>query len=178
MIEIKSENEKNLFELDLKHARANLNLRQIKSPIDGVVVKRYAMPGEFVETDPILQIAQLDPLRIEVVSPVENYGKIKKGMQAKILPEFGEYDALIATVVVVDKVIDAASGTFGVRLELKNEDYAIPGGLKCRAQFMPELAIVDEVVNVAPASTVIKDENIMVELSTDKELICSSIGPY
>lgn len=143
----KSENEKKLFELELQQAKANLNLRQVKSPIDGVVVKRYAMPGEFVETKPILQIAQLDPLKIEVVSPVSNYGKIVKGMRAKILPEFGEYGTLIAEVVVVDKVIDAASGTFGVRLELANKDHTIPGGLKCRVIF------IDEIVKAKPAGT-------------------------
>lgn len=174
----KSENEKNLYELDLKHARANLDLRQIKSPIDGVIVKRYAMPGEFVETKPILQIAQLDPLSIEVVSPVSNYGKIKKGMQAKILPEFGEYEALIATVVVVDKVIDAASGTFGVRLELANKDYAIPGGLKCRVRFMPELAIVEEVIDAVPASRSMLANKDTVDVVDDEEMMCSSIGPY
>ena len=133
------------------------------------------MPGEFVETKPILQIAQLDPLSIEVVSPVLNYGKIKKGMQAKILPEFGEHEALIATVVVVDKVIDAASGTFGVRLELANKDYAIPGGLKCSVQFMPELAIVDEVIDAVPASgSMVANKDIV----DDEEMMCSSIGPY
>jgi hypothetical protein len=43
-----------------------------------------------------------------------------------------------ARVVVVDRLIDAASNTFGVRLELPNEDYAIPGGLRCDVRFMPE----------------------------------------
>ena len=134
-----SDNDKKLAELELKHAKTNLNLRKIKSPINGVVVKRYANPGEFVETKPILQLAQLDPLflRIEVVSPVANYGKIVKGMRASIVPEFGEYDGLVAEVVVVDKVVDAASGTFSIRLELDNKSHAIPGGLRCSAKFMP-----------------------------------------
>lgn len=132
-----SDNDRKLAELELKHAKTNLNLRKIKSPINGVVVKRYANPGEFVETKPILQLAQLDPLRIEVVSPVANYGKIVKGMRANIVPEFGEYEGLVAEVVVVDKVVDAASGTFSIRLELDNKNHAIPGGLKCSAKFMP-----------------------------------------
>ena len=188
----KSENEKNLFELELQQAKANLDLRQIKSPIDGVVVKRYAMPGEFVETKPILQLAQLDPLKIEVVSPVSNYGKIIKGMKARILPEFGDYDDLIAEVVVVDKVIDAASGTFGVRLELANKDYAIPGGLKCRVSFIDEVVKAKQVANATvtpaqiepdmplPASDVAGSEIIApsVAKTADEVLLCSSIGPY
>ena len=36
---------------------------------------------------------------------------------------------------VVDRVVDAASGTFGVRLELPNPNYALPAGLKCKVRF-------------------------------------------
>ncbi len=40
-----------------------------------------------------------------------------------------------ATVKIVDKVIDAASGTFVARLELPNPTYTLPGGLRCQAEF-------------------------------------------
>jgi len=33
-------------------------------------------------------------------------------------------------------VIDAASGTFGVRLELPNPSQDIPSGLHCRVRFL------------------------------------------
>jgi hypothetical protein len=35
----------------------------------------------------------------------------------------------------VDRVIDAASGTFGVRLELPNRERKIPAGVRCRVRF-------------------------------------------
>ncbi|MFB3111528.1 MAG: efflux RND transporter periplasmic adaptor subunit, partial [Gemmatimonadales bacterium] len=35
-------------------------------------------------------------------------------------------------------VIDSASGTFGVRLELPNPDHSIPGGVHCQIQFLDE----------------------------------------
>jgi multidrug efflux pump subunit AcrA (membrane-fusion protein) len=41
----------------------------------------------------------------------------------------------VATVKIVDKVIDAASGTFVARLELPNPTNALPGGLRCTAEF-------------------------------------------
>jgi hypothetical protein len=34
---------------------------------------------------------------------------------------------------VIDSLINAASGTFGVFLEVANPDSAIPAGIKCRA---------------------------------------------
>jgi hypothetical protein len=43
-----------------------------------------------------------------------------------------------ATITVVDRVIDAASGTFGVRLALPNADYAVPGGLGCKIRFLSD----------------------------------------
>ena len=196
-----SDNDNKLAELELKHAKTNLNLRQIKSPIDGVVVRRYANPGEFVETKPILQLAQLNPLRIEVVSPVANYGKIVKGMQATISPEFGDYKNLVAKVVVVDKVIDAASGTFSIRLELDNKNHAIPGGLKCSAKFMSDslteakiekLPIkkspIKKVAAIAtksipePTLEVNSNKNPTTttpfETSGEDYLLCTTIGPY
>jgi hypothetical protein len=49
-------------------------------------------------------------------------------MHAQVKTEFGSFENLVAEVVVVDKVIDAASGTFGIRLELENRDNRVPGG--------------------------------------------------
>lgn len=173
-----SDNDKKLSELELQHARTSLALRQIKSPIDGVVVKRYFTTGEFVENKPIIKLAQLNPLKIEVVSPVENYGKIVKGMRAKIYPEFGEYTDLIAEVVVVDKVVDAASGTFGVRLKLDNKDHAIPGGLKCKVQFMFNAASVASETVEAVTSALPEDEVFSDMSATDEALLCATLGPY
>ncbi|MGD8802101.1 MAG: efflux RND transporter periplasmic adaptor subunit [Gammaproteobacteria bacterium] len=127
-----------LNELEVEHALANLELRKIRSPIDGVVADRYLMPGEFIEDNPILKLAQLDPLRVEVVAPVTYFNQIKNGMHAQVKTEFGSFEDLVAEVIVVDKVIDAASGTFGIRLELDNKDHQVPGGLKCTVRFFDE----------------------------------------
>jgi RND family efflux transporter MFP subunit len=129
------ETESFLSRLELKQARAVLSQRTITSPINGIVVERYLGKGEFVGSDPILKIAQLNPLNIEVILPIDAFGKVTKGMQAKILPQLpigGEY---AAKVVIVDRVVDAASGTIGVRLELPNPKNRLPAGIKCRVEF-------------------------------------------
>lgn len=173
-----SDSELKLFELELKQAEANLEQRRIRSPIDAVVADRYLMPGEFVEDNPILKIAQLDPLRVEVVSPVAHFGRIKKGMHAQIKTEFGNFDDLVAKVVVVDKVIDAASGTFGIRLELPNSDNRVPGGLKCKVRFFSQQEEA-EYVRLHPDKPVSKPEIALAEESvTDKVEQCFSLGPF
>ena len=70
--------------------------------------------------------------------PSAMFGTIKLGMKAAVEPEFPGDQVYVATVTIVDRVIDAASGTFGVRLELPNADQAIPGGLHCQVRFLDE----------------------------------------
>ena len=124
-----------LAKFELKKARAILNRFSIKSPISGVVVERYVSPGEYVDSQPLLRVAQIDPLRVEVIVPAQIFGRIIPGMPATIVPELAEYGEQIATVTIVDKVIDAASSTFGVRLELPNAEQQMPSGLRCLVRF-------------------------------------------
>ncbi len=128
-------NDKKLAQLELQRAEAALKLRTVTSPISAIVVARYVHPGESVKDKPLLKLAQIDPLRIEIIAPSELYGSIKAGMQAEIFPEAPARGSYLATVSVVDNIIDAASGTFGIRLTLPNPEYKVVGGLKCRASF-------------------------------------------
>lgn len=126
---------------ELEHRRAEeiLKRRTVISPISGVVVSRYKEPGEHVEDDPILQLAQVDPLRVEVFVPASLFGQISSGMVADIIPELPLNRGKIhGKVVMVDQVIDASSGTFGIRLEFPNPDNRIPSGLKCKVR-IPEM---------------------------------------
>ena len=139
----KARESRTLAELELKKAGAVLAQRSIKSPIPGVVVERYVSPGEYVNTQPLLRVAQIDPLRVEVIVPAQVFGRIRPGMTATIVPELPEYGEQTATVTIVDKVIDSASSTFGVRLELPNAEQKMPSGLKCLVRFEMETAPVD-----------------------------------
>jgi RND family efflux transporter MFP subunit len=125
-------------ELDAKRAEEVLAQRSIYSPIDGVVVAVLLQPGELMSSnqkDPIMKLMEVDPLNVELVLPVSQYGKIKVGQKAEVLPEEpvgGRYEAMVE---VVDPTVDAASGTFGVRLKLPNPGTRLPAGVKCRARF-------------------------------------------
>jgi RND family efflux transporter MFP subunit len=124
-----------LAKYELKRAQAIVDRCWIKSPISGMVVERYVSPGEYVDGQPLLRVAQIDPLRVEVIVPAQMFGRIIPGMTATIVPELPEYGEQIATVTIVDKLIDAASSTFGVRLELPNAEQQMPSGLRCLVRF-------------------------------------------
>ena len=131
----KAREKRTLAQYELKKAQAILNRCSIKSPITGVVVDRYVSPGEYVNNQPLLRVAQTDPLRVEVIIPSRMFGRIFPGMIATIVPELPQYGEHPATVTIVDKVIDAASSTFGVRLELPNAEQQIPSGMRCQVRF-------------------------------------------
>jgi RND family efflux transporter MFP subunit len=132
---LEAKENRQIAELELERARAALGQRTLKSPVTGVVTERLLSPGEFVRGTPIVKLAQIHPLRVEVIAPVALLGKLSQGMTAEVLPESPVGGVHAAKVTVVDRVVDAASGTFGVRLEVPNPNYRLPAGLKCKARF-------------------------------------------
>jgi len=127
--------QKRQAELELNRATAALQLRTIRSPINGVVVDRLLSPGELARQTPVMKLAQLNPLRVEVFAPLSLLGKLQTGMRAEVRPEGKGQPVLQAKIVVVNKVVDSASGTFGVRLEMPNPNNAISAGLACTVEF-------------------------------------------
>ena len=126
--------QKRIAQQELHTATAQLGLRQIRAPFSGIVADRYVNVGERVEVKPMFRIARIDPLRVEIIAPAALYGSVKKGMPAQIIPELPNAGRLDTRVVLVDKIIDAASNTFRVRAELPNANGAVPSGLRCRAE--------------------------------------------
>jgi RND family efflux transporter MFP subunit len=130
-----AQTERALAEADYRYSAEIVKRLEIRSTIDGVVVERYMAPGEYVENRPILKLAQIDPLCVEVILPSEMYRLMAVGMKAEVIPENPVGGRHEAEVIIVDRVIDAASGTFGVRLSMPNPDGSLPAGLKCTVTF-------------------------------------------
>lgn len=125
-----------LAAMDLTRAEEVLQRRTIRTPISGVVMERFKSAGEYVDEQPVLRVAQLDPLHVEVILPVEVLGQVEPGMQAEVWSEAVSDQVWHAEVSRIDRVADAASGTYGVRLILPNPDYQIPAGLRCQMRFI------------------------------------------
>lgn len=120
---------------ELNLASAQLDNRTLRSPIDGIVVERWRSGGERVEDKPVLRVATIDPLRVEMVLPASLFGRVQTGASATVKPELPQIDALQGTVSRVDRVIDPASNTFRARLDLPNPGGKVPAGLRCSVQF-------------------------------------------
>lgn len=125
--------QRGIFAREHELAQAQLGLRTIRSPISGVVVERYLSAGERVEEKAIFRIAVVNPLRVEVVLPSSFYSVVRNDMSVTVTPDFPGAAPRLARVMLVDRLIDGASNTFRVRLELSNADFSLPAGLRCKA---------------------------------------------
>ncbi len=122
--------------IELEQAEARLERLSISSPLDAIVTHVLAAPGEYAhEQLEILRLAQIDPLRVEVFVTPEYYGSIAIDNiyeVEQVAPLSGRFPARVS---VIDRVFDAASNTFGVRLEIDNPDGVIPAGTRCKISF-------------------------------------------
>jgi len=125
-----------LAALELDRSKAQLARRTIRAPISGYIAARSLSAGEYVDQNAsIVTLVALDPLRVETFLPVAYWQQVRPGMTANVSliePVAGVHPA---TVSVVDRVFDAASGTFGVRLSLANADGGLPAGQRCTVTF-------------------------------------------
>lgn len=127
---------KRLYEQEFERARQVVEQRVIRSPISGVVAEIRAFPGEFVYDNPIVSVAQINPLKVEAIIPARYFGQVSAGLVALIEPEIRAPVALSGIVSTVDRIIDAPSGTFSVHLELANDDFSTPAGQRCTVTFV------------------------------------------
>ncbi|HNI83524.1 MAG TPA: efflux RND transporter periplasmic adaptor subunit, partial [Rhodocyclaceae bacterium] len=134
---IEARDDRKLAEIEYRRLSEQLRLRTIKSPVDGVVVDRLLHAGELADNrdlrKPILKLADIGTLHVEALLPVDAWGKLAVGQSIEILPESPVGGRYTATVKVIDRVMDAASGTFGVRMELPNPGLKLPAGIRCKA---------------------------------------------
>jgi len=137
-----SRDQQRIWREELRVAKAQLELRSLRSPFDGMVVERFAEPGERVEEKPIIKIAQVDPLRVELMVPTSSYGRFRPGDEVTVRPELPNAEPAVASVTRVDNIIDAASNTFRVRLSLPNPNHRLPAGLRCRVDAVAPAAKV------------------------------------
>jgi RND family efflux transporter MFP subunit len=126
-----STSQREVLATDLEVVRAQVNQRVVRAPFAGTIVERYRQPGERVEDRPLLRLVSLDPLRVDLLIPATRFGQYAAGDRMLLQPELAGVKPVAAQVTHVDRVIDAASNTFRVRLSLPNPQQRLPAGVRC-----------------------------------------------
>ena len=120
-----------LVKADLELARIRLAELSIRAPFAGLVAERYVDPGTSVERgDPLLEVIAPSSLRLEVMLP-EAVLPLLRGQT--VLTIEVETPRLTFAVPLPNKplVIDAASRTFLLQIEIDNKDERIVPGASC-----------------------------------------------
>lgn len=126
---------------EMRVVQAQLSQRTVRSPFNGVVVERFVNTGERVEDKPLLRLAMLDPLKVEVVMPATRWGSVAMQDTIAVTPDLPGAGSMQGRVTYVDKVIDAASNTFRVRLALPNPGNKLPAGARCKVD-LPGMSVI------------------------------------
>ena len=125
-----------LARLEHRQAEDQLRRRQIHAPFSGVVVDQYLFPGALVDggegKKPILKIAQTHPLAVQALLPLRMFPQIKIGQAVTVVPETPFERNITARIRTVDRVVDAAAGTFGIVADVDNKAQQLPAGIRCK----------------------------------------------
>lgn len=119
-------------------ARTALEEKTIKSPMAGIVVKRYKEPGESIDrTEKLFDIVNIDQVYVQFYLDPSFIEKLAVGDKVPVrFPAFRNPNQQFdASVAFIDPRIDAASGLFRVKLLVDNPNHDIKAGMRGEADF-------------------------------------------
>ena len=116
-------------------ATVDVEDRQIRSPVSGIVVHRVKDPGEAVErVGNMFEIIDVSRLKLLFFLPAERIPHLKEGMECPVeFPDFPSDESYTGRITFIDPQVDARSGLLRVRLEFDNSKAGIKPGVRVRA---------------------------------------------
>lgn len=128
----------NAAEAALRSAGQQADYTVVRAPFDGVVTQRFVHVGEAVQSgppapQPLIALAALDALRVDVVVPQGAVDAIRASPRASVVLDSGERVA--ATKVAVFPYADPVTHSFRVRVELPAGRTGLYPGMTVRIAF-------------------------------------------
>lgn len=117
--------------LEVKEIHSLIKLKTIFSPVSGYVKEINVSQGEYVGTNPIIEVVDISKLYAEILVREQLFGQIKKNQKIPIRILSPVNESRQAVVRQIDKTIDPASGSFGLRAYFPNSKNTIPAGVDC-----------------------------------------------
>ena len=136
-------------------ARLELGYTEIRAPIDGVISERFIKVGNMIDVNaPTFQVTSLEPLVSYLHVPEREYRRIAPGQDAAIHIDAlagSQFDAIVSRV---SPVVDPATGTFKITIEVSDSSRRLKPGMFGRisivydmhadAMQIPRSAIIEE----------------------------------
>lgn len=143
------------LEADHNLAKLELDYTQIRAPITGVISERYIKLGNTVRVgEPLFRVTSFDPLVAYLHVPEREYRQISQGQPVAIDIDALDGQEILAEVTRVSPVVDAATGTFKITVELRDELRRIKPGMFSRISIAYDR---HENVLQVPRSAIVED---------------------
>ena len=137
-------------------AKLQLSYADIRAPIDGVISERFIKVGNMLELEAAtFQVTSLEPLVSYLHVPEREFRRIEAGQDAALIIDALGGAVFPGTVARVSPIVDPATGTFKITIEVSDETRNLKPGMFARiaivhdmhpnALQVPRSALIDEV---------------------------------
>ena len=118
----------------LDELRINLANTVIVSPVNGFVAKRAVDPGAFVSQNaPVVDVVDISRVRLVVNVVERDLKELKAGDGAKVEVDAFPGETFQARIARVAPVLDPATRTAPIEIEIPNPDFRLKPGMYARA---------------------------------------------
>lgn len=126
---------------------------QLLSPISGVVTQRNYDSGDLFAGKPVVQIQQINPVKMKINLSELLFTKVKIGQSVDIKIDTYEEEQFSGKVSLIYPTIDAITHTFPVEIQLANKDNRVRPGMyahvtvnfgKTHNVVVPDMAIIKQ----------------------------------
>lgn len=147
----------NAIKIQIETAKQQLELTDIKSPIDGVVVSKDIFEGALISNTmtPYI-ISDTDTLQAVISVTEQAVNRIWEGSELKIVIPAAGKDAFSGKIVSVSPVIDAETFSYNVLIDIPNKNNLIKPGMTAKANIMSEKR---EDIIVVPVNSILTEDS-------------------
>jgi len=147
----------NAIKIQIEAAKQQLELTDIKSPIDGVVVSKDIFEGALISNTmtPYI-ISDTDTLQAVISVTEQAVNRIWEGSELKIVIPAAGKDAFSGKIVSVSPVIDAETFSYNVLIDIPNKNNLIKPGMTAKANIMSEKR---EDIIVVPVNSILTEDS-------------------
>jgi membrane fusion protein (multidrug efflux system) len=138
-----------LTDLDLKYT-------EIRTPIGGVVAERLIKVGNMIlPNQETFRVAGLDPLIAVLHVPERQLGKLRVGLGAQLAVDAGAAEPFTGSIKRISPVIDPATGTVKVTVEVRDPTRRLKPGMFARINIIYD---IHEGVLTVPKDAIISED--------------------
>lgn len=138
---LKAQTELALAKIRRSSAEVALKEKTIRSPLDGIVVKKHKEAGESVDrVEKLIDIVNIDQVYVQFYLQPKFLQTLEEGQDLTVRFTEPVNAKFNAKVDFIAPNIDASSGLFRVKLLIDNPEHVIKAGMKGLADFTPAKA--------------------------------------